>query len=382
MSDREEGMKIMMRNVGEISGRASRRRALRIAGALVLLVSLGGLACARGTERAEREIGPAIPVWVETAAEIPWAEEIPVTAGLMPLRRASPGTVLMGRVEEVLRHEGDRVRAGEVLARVESRDVAARLAQAEAGVAAARAQEENARLAKERMERLQARQAASRKNVEDAVTGYEAAAAGLRAAEEGVKAARVAYGNSEVKAPFAGVVAEKRVEVGDTAAPGMPLFVVEDTSKMKVEASVPESSIAGLAAGRPVQVMVEAAGEGTRQGVLSEILPAGDPRSRTFTVRVVLDNSDGALRSGMFARLIIEKGDRKALVVSESSLVRRGPLTGVFVVDEGSVARLRWITAGETRDGKIEVLTGLKAEERIVLSPPPAIADGAKIEVK
>jgi len=382
MSDREEGMKIMMRNVGEISGRASRRRALRIAGALVLLVSLGGLACARGTERAEREIGPAIPVWVETAAEIPWAEEIPVTAGLMPLRRASPGTVLMGRVEEVLRHEGDRVRAGEVLARVESRDVAARLAQAEAGVAAARAQEENARLAKERMERLQARQAASRKNVEDAVTGYEAAAAGLRAAEEGVKAARVAYGYSQVKAPFAGVVAEKRVEAGDTAAPGMPLFVVEDTSKMKVEASVPESSIANLAAGRPVQVMVEAAGEGTRQGVLSEILPAGDPRSRTFTVRVVLDNSDGALRSGMFARLIIEKGDRKALVVPESALVRRGPLTGVFVVDEGSVARLRWITAGETRDGKIEVLTGLKAEERIVLSPPPAIADGAKIEVK
>mgnify|MGYP002476317144 FL=1 len=249
-------------------------------------------------------------------------------------------------------------------------------------MAAARAQEENARLARERMERLQERQAASRKNVEDATAGYEAAAAGLRAAEEGVKAARVAFGYTQVRAPFAGIVAEKRVEAGDTASPGMPLFVVEDTSKMKVEASVPESSLARLAVGRPVQVRVEAAGEETRQGVLSEILPAGDPRSRTFTVRVVLDNPDGALRSGMFARLIIEKGTRNALAVSESALVRRGPLTGIFVVDEGSRARLRWITAGEIRDGRAEVLTGLKAGERFVLSPPPGLEDGAQIEVK
>ena len=99
-------------------------------------------------------------------------------------------------------------------------------------------------------------------------------------------------------------------------------------------------------------------------------------------VRVVLDNADGALRSGMFARLVIEKGTRKALAVSESCLVRRGPLTGIFVADEGNVARLRWITAGETRDGRVEVLTGLKTGERTVLSPPPALEDGGKIEVK
>ncbi len=358
-----------------------RRPALRAAGVLVLVASLGSLACGEGAKTPAREAGPAVAVSVETAAEIPWADGIPVTAGLMPLRRATPGTVLMGRVEEVLRREGDRVRSGEVLARVESRDVAARLAQAEANVAAAKAQEENARLTKERMERLQARQAASRKNVEDATTGYEAAAAGLKAAEEGVKAARVAYGYTQVTAPVAGVVTERHVEAGDTAAPGMPLFAVEDTSKMKVEASVPESSLAGLSAGQPVQVMVEAAG-GARQGVLSEILPAGDPRSRTFTVRVVLDNPDGALRTGMFARLLIERESRKALAVPESALVRQGPLTGLFAADAGNVARLRWITAGEARDGKVEVLTGLKAGERFVLSPPATLEDGGRIEVK
>jgi RND family efflux transporter MFP subunit len=197
-----------------------------------------------------------------------------------------------------------------------------------------------------------------------------------------VKAARVAYGSAQVTAPFAGTVTEKRVEAGDTAAPGMPLFVVEDTSKMKVEASLPESSLAGLSVGRAVEVVVDSAGGGARPGVLSEILPAGDPRSRTFTVRVVLDNADGALRSGMFARLMIEKGSRSALVVPGSALVRRGPLTGLFVADEAGVARLRWITAGETRDGKVEVLTGLKTGERFVQSPPASLEDGGKIEVK
>jgi RND family efflux transporter MFP subunit len=367
-------------------GEASRMGRHWLAESLILLASLGGLACGAGAKRTAREAAPAIAVSLETAAEIPWADGIPVTAGLLPFRRALPGTILMGRVEEVLHREGDRVRSGEVLARVESRDMAARLAQAEAAVAAAKAQEENARLSRERMDRLQSRQAASRKNVEDATSGYEAAAAGLHAAEEGVKAARVAYGYTQVTAPFAGVVTERRVEAGDTAAPGMPLFVLEDTSKMKVEASVAESSLAGLAVGQPVEVSVDASAGGPRKGVLSEILPAGDPRSRTFTVRVVLDNRDGALRSGMFARLLIEKGSRNALAVPESSLVRQGPLTGLFVADSrnegGSLARLRWITAGETREGRVEILTGLSAGERFVLSPPPALEDGGKIEVR
>jgi RND family efflux transporter MFP subunit len=178
------------------------------------------------------------------------------------------------------------------------------------------------------------------------------------------------------------VVTEKRVEAGDTAAPGMPLFVVEDTSKMKVEASVAESSLAGLAVGRPVEVIVDSLGGDARPGVLSEILPAADPRSRTFTVRVVLENPDGAMRSGMFARLVIEKGTRNALAVPGTALVRRGPLTGLFVADEAGVARLRWVTAGTAREGKVEILTGLKAGERFVASPPASLEDGGRIEVK
>ena len=90
------------------------------------------------------------------------------------------------------------------------------------------------------------------------------------------------------------------IEVGDLAAPGIPLFVIENVSRVKIEAQVPESAAAGLATGDPVEVLVQGQ---TREARLSELLPAADPRSRTFTVRALLDNPDGRLRSGMFARL-------------------------------------------------------------------------------
>jgi RND family efflux transporter MFP subunit len=354
----------------------------RAAAAGVGLAAMLAVACGGGHETARPSAGPAIGARVAVVEEIAWARPLSITAGVAPFRRATPGTILMGRVDRVLRREGDRVRAGEVLALVESREVSARLAQAEANAAAASAMERNAKLMKERMERLLAKQAATQKNADDAAAGYEVAAANLEAAEEGVAAARMYVAYSRVVAPFDGVVVERHVEVGDTAAPGMPLFVVEDTSRMKIEAQVPETTLRGRSVGDPVEIEVDAAGVGLRRAALSEILPAADPRSRTRSIRALLDNSDGALRSGMFARMRLAGEEGKALTVPETSLVRRGPLTGVFVLDGQGVARLRWVTVGEARSGRAEVLTGLAAAERIVTEPPAGLEDGRRVEVR
>jgi RND family efflux transporter MFP subunit len=289
----------------------------------------------------------------------------------------------MGRVDRVMVEEGDRVREGQALAHIESRDVAARLAQARAGVAAARAMERNAKSMRDRMERLHSRQAASDKDLEDAEAGYEAAQANLEAAEEAVKVAEVHLDYSEVTAPFAGVIVEKRVEIGDMASPGMPLFVIDDVSKVKIEAQVPESTASRLAIGDPVEI--EFQGEYFR-GELSEILPAADPRSRTFTVRALLDNPEGRLRPGMFARLRLGGEAKLAVAVPSSAIVRKGPLTGIFVADgvgtDRATAGLRWITLGRTRDGSVEVLTGLTAGERYVVEPTSQLRDGQPIEVR
>jgi len=358
----------------------------RLPGRALCVLVLGPLLLLAGChgDPAERrpDDRPTVSVRVSTVGETPWRERLEVTAGVLPIQRAAPGTVLMGRVEQVLVQEGDRVTKGQTLARIQSRDVAARLAQAEAGVAAGRAMESNAKLMLERMERLHSRDAASQKNLDDAVAGYASAAAGLRAAEEEVEAARVALSYADVTSPFAGLVVEKRIEVGDVAAPGMPLFVIEDVSRVKVEAQVPESAALLLEVGDAVEVEVRGQSAEAR---LTELIPAADPRSRTFAVRSVLDNPDGRLRSGMFARMRLPGKEWSVVAVPLPSIVRRGPLTGVFVVrDEDGVrrSRLRWVTLGREREGHVEVLTGLRPDDRLVLDPPGELEDGQTVEVR
>jgi RND family efflux transporter MFP subunit len=346
---------------------------------LLTMLALNFAACGNGHEPvAQAAPGPAVPVRVETVNPSRWAEELRVTASVLPLRRSEPGTVLLGRVQETQRQEGDEVGRGDVLARVESREVNARLAQAEAGLAAARANERNAQLMKERMERLHGRQAASQKNLDDALAAYDAAAANARAAEEGVAAARMYVSYAEVRSPFDGVVVQKLIEAGDMASPGRPLFVIEDISTVKIEAQVSETAIEGLEIGQTVEV--EVAGE-RLQGELAEILPAVDPRSRTFTVRILLDNAQRRLRSGMFARLNLGGPERQAVSLPETAIIRRGPLSGVYVIGDDGTARLRWITLGRSRDGRVEVLTGLQVGERIVIGPASALRDGSRVEV-
>ncbi len=281
---------------------------------------------------------------------------------------------------KILKREGQRVRQGETLARVESGDVAARVAQAEAAVVGAQAAETNARLMRDRLERLVAKQAASPKSLEDSVAGYDAARANLHAAEEGVRAARVMLGYGEVLAPFDGVIEQRLVEEGDTASPGMPMFIVVDTAHMKLEAALPESSARGLAQGSPVAVTVDGSDGTSRDATLAEILPASDPTTRTVTARVLLDNADGALRPGMFARVRFP-GDGPAIVsIPATAIVRRGPLTGVFVIDD-NVANLRWITLGASLNGRVEAASGLATGERIVTAPTGELADGRRVEI-
>jgi len=336
--------------------------------------------CGRTPREARAEAAPPLRVAVETVEAAPSAAGLEATGSVEAARRASPGTILAGRVTKILKREGQRVRQHETLARVESGDVAARVAQAEAAVVSAQAAETNARLMRDRLGRLVAKQAASPKSLEDATTAHDAALANLHAADEGVRAARVMLSYGDVLAPFDGVIVKRLAEEGDTASPGVPLFVVEDTARMKVEAAIPESAAHGLASGAPVTVVVDGAQGPAREAALAEILPSADPATRTVVARVLLDNSDGALRPGMFARLRFAGEGPATLFVPAAAIVRRGPLTGVFVVD-GDVARLRWITLGDTRGRRVEAASGLDAGERVVADPSSELVDGRRIEI-
>jgi len=362
-----------------------RRRPAALPAALLLLgLAAGLLACGGEPAAAPADAAPApLPVTVETAAYRPVAGEVVATGTVEPSRRVRPGTKVLGRVDAVPVSEGQRVASGQLLARLESRDLQAAVRQAEAAVAAALAQLENARAQHGRMTELQARGSATAKNLEDATAALRTAEAAVEQAEATAAAAGVTLGYAEVRSPFDGWVVAKEIETGDMVQPGRPLFTVEDLDPVKVVAEVPEAEVQGFSPGDPARVEVAAVGH-RAEGALERIVPSGDRQARTFRFEVVLPNPEGLLKSGMFARVTLPRETtREALTVPRTALVRRGQLVGVFVVEPGAedrpAARLRWVRLGEEAGDQVEVLSGLAPGERYVTAPPPGLEDGAEV---
>ena len=359
-----------------------RRPSSRHSSVLVVVAALAAILLSAGCGGRHEVAPPAEPAAVsapiavaELAAS---ADGVEVSGVVEPIERVSPGTKIMGRVERVMVREGDAVRAGQALARLESRDLAAAVEQAKAGVAMAEAQLTNAEATFRRMTALVERGSATAKNLEDATAGYNVARAGVQQAQANLAAAQVMLGYAIVSTPVSGVVTAKRIEAGDMASPGMPLFTVDDLSKVRIVAQVPEAQVVGLAEGAPATVAIDVLGAPV-PATVERIVPAGDSMSRTFAVKLLLDNPGGAIKPGMYVRIRFPKGTRQALTVPAAALVERGQLQGVWIVDEAGKARLRWVRPGALLGDRVEVLSGLSAGERYVSAPPAGIADGAPI---
>lgn len=328
-----------------------------------------------GTAPAAERAPVAVPVATLAAGTV--AETVEASGSLEPWRRVSPASKLLGRIDRLAVREGDRVERGDLLARLEGRDLEAAVRQAEAAVTMTEAELENARAQHQRMETLLARGSVTVKNLEDAVARFRGAEAGKVQAEANLAAARVMLSYATLTSPLDGWVVARHVETGDMAHPGMPLVTVEDLSRMKVRLAVPEAQVVRLAPGLPSTVTVL---DRRIPAVIDRIVPAGDPGSRTFEVQLVLDNPEGWLKSGMFARALFPVGERRVLRLPASAVIERGQLEGVFMVD-GERARLRWIDTGRRDGDQVEVTAGVSEGELYVSTPPPGLEDGDPVTV-
>lgn len=295
------------------------------------------------------------------------------------------------RVTQVAVEAGQAVKAGDVLATLDDREFAARVAQtrqavlaAQSGIARAeqartqaQARATQAKSARERTKVLFEGGAATSEQLEAAeaaFSGGEAAVAEGEAAVAMAKAeharalqmtseAEVALGYTRLVAPLDGVVAERSVEAGDLALPGHPLFVVLDPARLRVDARVREGLVGRLKSGDELTLQFDTLAMAGK-GRVSEVLPSADARSRTFEVRVDFDGIVGA-RPGMFARLRIPAGEREVVLAPIEAIARVGQLASVIVEDRGEWKR-RLVTLGGTpENGLVEVLSGLAGGERI-----------------
>ncbi len=285
-----------------------------------------------------------------------------VVGTVRAVRSSNVAALVSGTVAEVRVGLGSTVRAGEVLVRLSAREIDARLEQARAMATLATPE-------RDRAASLKALGAISTAQYEQAVSQWNVAQA--REAEAHAIAQRTL-----VRAPFAGVVSEKRVNVGDAAMPGQALLVVEAPGAFRFEARVPETIALGV--GQAIPVRIDGVAHDLA-GTIAEIQPASDEATRTRLVKVALPTTFEH-RSGRFGRLLLGGGSSVAVSIPAQALVRRGQLEGVFVVAAGS-ARLRLVRAARERAGRLEIASGLVGGEDVVLAQGADLVDGEPVEV-
>lgn len=290
-----------------------------------------------------------LPAWYEAVGTIESTTRVAITARVA------------GQIAALHADLGDRVEVGDVLVELDDRELRARLAQASGGVRAAQASRDEAHAALERTRRLSERKAATAQALEAAEAAGERAEAQLVAARERVAEAQVALGYARLTSPVGGVVQERGVDAGDMAWPGKSLFVLHDPASLRIEAAVRSGLIGRVAAGQELSVQI---GElDPLLATIEELMPAADPRSRTFLVRASLPQVPGLL-PGMFARLLIELDPRPVVLVPAEAVDSVGQLHTLFVLRDSTWER-RYVTLGVEHDGEREILSGLLGGETI-----------------
>ncbi len=263
--------------------------------------------------------------------------------------------------------DGQKVEAGDVIVEMTSREQSADLSAARASLA-------EADQAYQRTKELAAKGFASQAQLDAALAARDSAAARVRALES-----RVA--DRLIRAPFAGVVGLRKVSVGTLVRPGDIITTLDDVSIIKLDFTVPEAFIGALKDGMTVRVRVAAYPQRTFEGKVVGIDTRVDPVSRAVAMRAEIPNADAALRPGMLMTVALLKNQRMALAVPEQCLVPVENKQFVFVVAADKTAERREVVIGARQPGFVEVVSGLKAGETVVVEGTLRLRPGAKVRL-
>jgi RND family efflux transporter MFP subunit len=299
--------------------------------------------------------------------------QVPVEGTVVARNRAEITTRMMARVTELSADLGTRVRAGQVLLRLGTEDIAANRAKAEAAVTVAQAARDEAAKHADRMDVLLAQDVVAQVQRDQAHLQLTQAESQLAMANATLREVETAGSYAAIRAPFDGEVVSRFIDQGDVAAPGMPLLVVEEAGAREGKLAVPVSAAESLRPGDTLSVSI-LGGRSTRAPV--RVVAAGaDPMSKTVEVRVTLPQD---WPTGVSLSALVPTGTTQAITIPASAVVRRGQLTGVQVV-AGEGTALRWIRLGRTvGEDRVEVLSGLNSGDEIVLPhAESAVASGS-----
>jgi multidrug efflux pump subunit AcrA (membrane-fusion protein) len=392
--------------------------------AVVILAVAGASSCARKQEQAT----PAAPIVqgmkIETISLLSVDESYEAVGTVRAKNSSVVSSKVMGNIVAMKVREGDTVRTGQVLVEIDSREARVQTQKSGAGLVETKAALEevdrsikaaessqtaavaNRRLATSTFRRYQQlldRQSISpqefdevraRQEVADAeaeragrllqslVARRRMALARIDQAKADLSGSQVYSSFTRIAAPINGIVVSRQADVGYMAAPGAPLLTIESSSDYRLEAAVQESQINKIHLRDQVQVQIDALGQQELVGTVVEIVPASDPASRTYLVKISIALPSGnqqIIRSGLYGKARFITGQTQAITIPRKAVVENGQLTSVYVVDQSGIARMRLVRTGKTYSERVEMLSGLKEGEQIVVDGVEAVNDGSRV---
>jgi RND family efflux transporter MFP subunit len=299
------------------------------------------------------------------------------TRDAAPLERLLDGTVeavnqatmsaqTSGRIAEIYFDVDDYVEPGQPIIRFTDREQQAALRQAEAALAEAAARQIQANDEFERVSGLFESGSASKREYDQALASREAGNARVAAARSSLETAKQQVDYTLVRAPYAGIVTERHVRVGETVGVGQPLMSGLSLETLRVVADLPQQVVEEV---REHQTAFVITGDGRVEAEELTIFPYAHSASNTFRVRIELPEGQFGLYPGMFVKVAFVVGESQRLLVPTDALIRRSEVTGVYVVDDDNRVRMRQVRAGGMFGDRTEVLAGLQPGERIATDP-------------
>lgn len=304
-------------------------------------------------------------------------EVAPVKRVNMPAEVSAVGTLrsenavilrpeITGRISQIAFTEGQPVRRGQVLLKLDDSVVKAQLQQAQANLGLANSQYR-------RSEALTRQGFISQQARDESLSQ-------LKVQQAAVALAQAQLDKTSILAPFDGVIGLRKVSVGDYVSPGTDIAPLESIDPLQVDFRVPEGYVSQLVAGQSLTVRFDALPAEQRAGVVKAISPQVDVAGRSVLVRADVPNADSKLRPGMFARVQLQFNDAQALTVPETALQSTGAERFVFRVDEGKVKRIV-VEIGQRRAGQVEVIKGLQEGDQVVVAGLQKVSDGTAVRI-
>ena len=347
----------------------------------LLLILVG---CGSPTDKTPIDKNPPISVSVSSVATESNSPFLSASGKIEAVNSVSLSTRIMGFVDKIHIKVGEKVKKGQLLVSINNTDLSAKRAQTNAGIAEAQAAFSSAEKDYQRFKNLFEQNSATQKELDDQRARYEMAKARLQGAQEMRNEVQSQFAYVDLRAPFDGIITNKFIDQGDMANPGAPLVSLEGAGSFIVLAAVPEGEIAKIKSGTEVQVNVKSLSNDLR-GKVTEISGSANNSGGQYLVKVVLDTIDSGLRSGMYAtvRFPVERTTKsEGILVPKEALVTRGELTGIYTVGQNNTAILRWLRLGRSYGDRVEVLSGLAADEKYIVTADSKLYNGAALIIK